>query len=58
MNFFQPVSPDLMPWTSNPAFLVAMAIFLLLPIGMYIWMRNRGWMWKDDQRGRTKDEGR
>lgn len=58
MNFFQPVSSELIPWTSNPAFMVAMAIFILLPISMLIWMRSQGWMWRDDNKRRAIDERR
>jgi magnesium transporter len=43
MNFFQPNYP-LPRWTSQPAFIITMAIFLLIPVGMYFWMRRRGWM--------------
>jgi magnesium transporter len=41
MNFFQPVAPELAPWTNNPAFLLMMALMLLLPFGMYWWVRRR-----------------
>jgi len=43
MNFFQPVSKQLIPWTSNPAFIVTMLVVAITPIGMAIWMRRRGW---------------
>jgi magnesium transporter len=43
MNFFQPVSDDLIVWTTNPAFYVAAAILLVMPLGMWMWMRRRGW---------------
>jgi len=43
MNFFQPVF-RLDAWTSRGAFVALMAIMLLLPIGMYLWMRKRAWM--------------
>jgi magnesium transporter len=43
MNFFQPNYP-LPDWTGLPAFLITMAILLLTPVGMYFWMRRRGWM--------------
>ena len=42
-NFFGPVAP-LQRWTSMPAFIVTMTIILLTPVGMYMWMRRRGWM--------------
>jgi len=44
MNFFQPVSGSLKAWTTNPAFLLAMAVLMLTPLGMYFWMRKRAWM--------------
>ncbi len=43
MNFFQPVTP-LNVWTDRPAFMLALAIVLLAPVGMYLWIRRRGWM--------------
>jgi magnesium transporter len=43
MNFFGPVA-GLLGWTSRQAFLATLAIFVLLPIGMYIWMRRRTWV--------------
>lgn len=43
MNFFQPMSKTLQVWTTNPAYLITMLIFLATPVGMYFWMRRRGW---------------
>jgi magnesium transporter len=43
MNFFEPHG-TLNGWTSNPVFDVVLAINVLLPIGMYIWMRRRTWV--------------
>lgn len=43
MNFFQPVF-RLDTWTSPGAFVALMAVMLLLPIGMFLWMRKRAWM--------------
>ena len=43
MNFFQPVTP-LKVWTDRPVFMLALAIVLLTPVGMYMWIRRRGWM--------------
>jgi hypothetical protein len=43
MNFFQPVT-RLSIWTDRPAFMLALTIVLLAPIGMYLWIRRRGWM--------------
>jgi magnesium transporter len=42
-NFFQPVTP-LSAFTDYPAFVLFMAAMLLLPAGMYVWMRKRAWM--------------
>jgi magnesium transporter len=44
MNFFQPVSNSLRPWTSNPAFIMMMIVIVATPVGMYLWMRRRKWM--------------
>lgn len=44
MNFFQPVSKELMPWTNNPAFIIMMIIVVGTPFAMFIWMRRRKWM--------------
>jgi magnesium transporter len=44
MNFFQPVSANLIPWTDNPAYLVTLSLVVLTPFGMYLWMRRKGWM--------------
>jgi magnesium transporter len=43
MNFFEPVA-HLVGWTSRVAFYITMGILLLMPIGMYIWMRRRTWV--------------
>jgi magnesium transporter len=43
MNFFEPHG-TLNDWTSNPVFDVVLAINILLPVGMYIWMRRRTWI--------------
>lgn len=43
MNFFAP-GDSLNQWTGNAAFLAAMAIMILLPTGMFLWMRRRAWM--------------
>jgi magnesium transporter len=43
MNFFEPVA-RLAGWTSWEAFLATLGIFVLLPIGMYLWMRRRTWV--------------
>jgi len=44
MNFFQPVSSGLKTWTDNPAFILMMALIVLTSVGMFLWMRRRGWM--------------
>ncbi len=44
MNFFQPISSVLVPWTSNPAFIIMMIIVVATPFGMFVWMRRRKWM--------------
>lgn len=43
MNFFEPVA-GLLGWTSEQAFRVSLLILLLLPMGMYLWMRRRTWV--------------
>jgi hypothetical protein len=43
MNFFQPVA-RLDAWTDYPAFVLTMAAVVLVPVGMYLWMRRRAWM--------------
>jgi len=43
MNFFQPVA-SLEAWTDRPAFILATAVVILMPVGMFLWIRRRGWM--------------
>ena len=43
MNFFEPVA-HLLGWTSRELFLTTLVLLLLLPIGMYFWMRHRTWI--------------
>jgi magnesium transporter len=43
MNFFEPTA-HLVKWTGNPAFLVMLAIMILLPVSMFLWMRRRTWV--------------
>jgi len=43
MNFFEPVA-RLVGWTNSQAFLAMLGVLLLLPIGMYVWMRRRTWV--------------
>lgn len=40
MNFFEPVA-HLTTWTSRAVFTLALVGFLLIPAGMYVWMRRR-----------------
>ena len=44
MNFFQPIEDPLRTWTGSPVFLLALAAMSLTPVGMYLWIRRRGWM--------------
>jgi magnesium transporter len=43
MNFFAPVAP-LSHWTGLPAFWITLAAVALTPVGMFLWVRRRGWM--------------
>jgi magnesium transporter len=43
MNFFQPVA-RLHVWTSYTLFLITLGVIILLPIGMYTWLRMRNWL--------------
>jgi Mg2+ and Co2+ transporter CorA len=43
MNFFQPVAP-LSAWTDRPAFVLMIVAMVMVPVGMYLWMRRRAWM--------------
>ena len=43
MNFFQPVMP-LEVWTGRPALLLTIGATILIPVGLYIWIRQRAWM--------------
>ncbi len=43
MNYFYPnVRTD--QWTNLPAFIISLAVMVFLPVGMFIWIRRRGWM--------------
>ncbi len=44
MNFFQPISSALVPWTDKPAFILMMVAVAGTPFGMFVWMRRRKWM--------------
>ena len=43
MNFFQATFP-LEAWTGRAAFGLMIAAMILLPLGMFLWMRRRAWM--------------
>jgi magnesium transporter len=43
MNFFGPHG-NLDVWTTSPIFYITLAIILLTPFAMYIWMRRRTWI--------------
>jgi magnesium transporter len=43
MNFFLPAG-GLLNWTGNPAFYITLALIILLPLSMFIWMRKRTWV--------------
>jgi len=43
MNFFGPVA-SLDIWTDKPILFVTLGLMLALPVGMYSWIRRRGWM--------------
>lgn len=44
MNFFQPTTPLLDPWTSLPALVITLAIMVLTPVTMLLYIRRRGWL--------------
>lgn len=43
MNFFS-ADPPFTGWTTQPVLIIILCIFVLLPVGMFIWMRSRRWM--------------
>jgi magnesium transporter len=43
MNFFEPLG-NLREWTTNPVFYLTLAVILIMPLGMYLWMRRRTWL--------------
>ncbi|HXF84026.1 MAG TPA: magnesium/cobalt transporter CorA [Anaerolineales bacterium] len=43
MNFFEPVA-NLAAWTGRQVLAATLAIILLFPFGMYLWMRHRKWI--------------
>ncbi|HEY4688421.1 MAG TPA: magnesium/cobalt transporter CorA [Anaerolineae bacterium] len=44
MNFFQSTEPTLDPWTSLVMLIITLAIMVVLPISMLIFIRRRGWL--------------
>jgi len=42
-NFFEPLGM-MKAWTSPLAFMIMLLITILLPLGMYTWMRRRTWV--------------
>jgi magnesium transporter len=44
MNFFQPISASLVKWTGLLPFILSLAIMILLPTSMVMWIRRRGWL--------------
>jgi len=43
MNFFSPISP-ISGWVMKPMFYLVFFLIVLTPVGMFLWMRRRGWM--------------
>jgi magnesium transporter len=43
MNFFYATLP-LEAWTGKFAFAITIGLVILVPLGMYLWMRKRAWM--------------
>ena len=43
MNFFEPLG-NLTAWTRDLVFYITMAMMVVLPAGMYIWMHRRTWV--------------
>jgi magnesium transporter len=43
MNFFA-ADPPFTGWTSQPVLVILIAIMVLLPVSMFVWMRSRKWM--------------
>ena len=44
MNFFQPIAHPLAKWTGLLPFMLIAIIMAGIPIGMFLWIRKRGWM--------------
>ncbi len=43
MNFFQATDP-FEPWTARSAFVAAVALMIITPLAMVLWLRRRGWI--------------
>jgi magnesium transporter len=43
MNFFQPVASSPV-WIERITFFMVLAVMIVIPVGMYLWMRRRRWM--------------
>ena len=43
MNFFEPLGL-MKNWTTSPVFYSMLAVTILLPTAMYLWMRRRTWV--------------
>jgi magnesium transporter len=43
MNFFEPPG-SLRAWTTNPMFYLTLLIILVVPLGIFMWMRRRTWV--------------
>ena len=43
MNFFEPLG-NLKEWTTTPVFALTLAVILIMPTIMYLWMRRRTWI--------------
>lgn len=45
MNFFNPTDPQAVRiWTDLPTFQILLVAMISFPIGMFLWIRRRGWM--------------
>jgi magnesium transporter len=43
MNYFLPVART-DAWTDMPSFIFTLTVLVLVPVGMFFWIRRRGWM--------------
>ena len=43
MNFFEALGNQ-QEWTTDPVFYITLVIMIILPLGMYTWMRRRTWV--------------